>query len=1179
MLKLKTHKKIISIFGAAIFVVVFAAVGIYLLKGSHAESVSAAPTSPPVQICGNTSELSGPSSAPSGAITVPAGDNSGIFQYTLPANTTYYFTAGTHTLGTSEYGQIQAGVGDTFIGAPGAILSGQGNNHFAITGSNGITNNVTIKYLTIEDFIPPDSQGAVNTDSNDNWTIEYDTIEDNIPGAAMMVGSNNTIENNCLTQNGQYAFNGYQSPNDPESSSITHGPANINISDNEISYNDTCNWEAVSNFPITSPSGCKGAGQADGCGCSGGGKFWQVDGATYDGNYVHNNYNAGMWADTNNTGFDIEGNYFSNNYDEAIIYEISYNALMKDNTFVGNAIGSGPTSPGFPAPSIYISESGGESRVPGFSSGSLDITGNVFTNNWAGVELWENANRYCASTANSSSADCTLVNPTTANLTSCGNAADLATTPYINDCRWKTQNVTVSNNIFNLTPADVASDCTESNGCGFNGLFSEYGTYPPYDAYYVPLNISNNQNNIFKDNTYNGPWNFMGLVLGDKATWAQWTSGFNDSSSNDHFNAQDAGSTFNSQAAPTPAPTPNPSVPTEVSAIANSATSVTVSWTASTDTGGPGIGGYYVLRNGVNITPNGVTTTKYTDTSAVASTSYAYTVEAHDSANAPNVSGQSTVASVTTPSSPSSSVSTPTPSVPTEVSAAASTPTSVVVSWKLSTETGGSTGSSSTSGNPTPDSKVGCNYQTDTWSGDASNVGYSVNKLSGTNGNPASFSVQVNANKGTTEVVGYPSTQCLLYSAIPSTLTSSYNITPPAASSGLDYEYAYDVWLTTASAAQSGSWSGDLELMIWNDVNGQVPAGSFKSSLSDGSKVWVAGSNTSGTVSVVLPKTDTSGTVDIASIISQLKSDGYITANDNGILDVEYGIEAPYGGGQTFTVNSLSLSESGSTTTPTPTDSSPTIAGYYVLRNGVNITPNMVTSTNYTDTSVVANTAYMYSVEAVDSAKNVSAPSPAVSVTTPKPVDTTPPTQPTGLMATAASPSQINLQWKASTDSIGVAGYYVYRNGIKIATVTTTSYGDANLSASTKYSYYVVAFDGAGNKSTASATVSATTQTQATKTLTMEGTVRNLKTGTPISNAYVHTGTVATAHGMAFAYTNTSGQYVLTGLIPNKQHYYSFSSSNYLTDAFYLTLRAGTRTEYVNLAPAAVRIPVSNTKG
>ncbi len=128
-----------------------------------------------------------------------------------------------------------------------------------------------------------------------------------------------------------------------------------------------------------------------------------------------------------------------------------------------------------------------------------------------------------------------------------------------------------------------------------------------------------------------------------------------------------------------------------------------------------------------------------------------------------------------------------------------------------------------------------------------------------------------------------------------------------ANSGGLDYEYAYDIWLTTASAATSNNWDNKLELMIWNYVNGQVPAGSVAGTLSDGSKVWVAGSNSTGTVSVVLPKNETSGTLNNPSIKSQLKPKRNITSADTGILDVEYGIEAPYGGGQTFKVNGLSV--------------------------------------------------------------------------------------------------------------------------------------------------------------------------------------------------------------------------------------------------------------------------------
>ncbi len=89
--------------------------------------------------------------------------------------------------------------------------------------------------------------------------------------------------------------------------------------------------------------------------------------------------------------------------------------------------------------------------------------------------------------------------------------------------------------------------------------------------------------------------------------------------------------------------------------------------------------------------------------------------------------------------------------------------------------------------------------------------------------------------------------------------------------------------------------------------------------------------------------------------------------------------------------------------------------------------------------------------------------------------DTTAPTVPTGLTATAISSSQINLSWTASTDNVGVTGYNIYRGGTKIGTSLGATYQDTGLAASTSYSYTVAAFDAAGNTSAQSAGASATT--------------------------------------------------------------------------------------------------------
>jgi hypothetical protein len=90
-------------------------------------------------------------------------------------------------------------------------------------------------------------------------------------------------------------------------------------------------------------------------------------------------------------------------------------------------------------------------------------------------------------------------------------------------------------------------------------------------------------------------------------------------------------------------------------------------------------------------------------------------------------------------------------------------------------------------------------------------------------------------------------------------------------------------------------------------------------------------------------------------------------------------------------------------------------------------------------------------------------------------VDNDPPTAPSNLVAAAASRSQIDLAWDPSTDNFAVAGYTVYRDGVQVGTTAETVFADTRLDAGTAYSYFVTAYDEAGNVSGASNTASATT--------------------------------------------------------------------------------------------------------
>jgi hypothetical protein len=127
------------------------------------------------------------------------------------------------------------------------------------------------------------------------------------------------------------------------------------------------------------------------------------------------------------------------------------------------------------------------------------------------------------------------------------------------------------------------------------------------------------------------------------------------------------------------------------------------------------------------------------------------------------------------------------------------------------------------------------------------------------------------------------------------------------------------------------------------------------------------------------------------------------------------------------------------------------------------------------NTTTSSNGSHTLLAIAKDAAGN-STTSASVTATVSNTADTTAPSVPGGLTATAVSSSQINLSWTASTDNVGVTGYNVFRGGTKIGTSPNTSYQDAGLAASTTFTYTVSAFDAAGNTSAQSAGASATTQ-------------------------------------------------------------------------------------------------------
>ena len=173
------------------------------------------------------------------------------------------------------------------------------------------------------------------------------------------------------------------------------------------------------------------------------------------------------------------------------------------------------------------------------------------------------------------------------------------------------------------------------------------------------------------------------------------------------------------------------------------------------------------------------------------------------------------------------------------------------------------------------------------------------------------------------------------------------------------------------------------------------------------------------------------------------------------------------------------------------------VTGYLVERcSGASCTSfaqiGTSTTANFSDSGLTASTSYGYRVRATDAAGNLSTYSNTASATTQVGPDTTPPTAPTGLVATASSGTQIGLAWTASTDNAGVTGYRVERcsgasctSFAQIGTSTTANFSDSGLTASTSYGYRVRATDAAGNLSNYSNTASATTSSSGGSNITV----------------------------------------------------------------------------------------------
>lgn len=542
-----------------------------------------------------------------------------------------------------------------------------------------------------------------------------------------------------------------------------------------------------------------------------------------------------------------------------------------------------------------------------------------------------------------------------------------------------------------------------------------------------------------------------------------------------------------------------PTAPTNLAASNLTGTSVNLSWTASTDN--VGVTGYDVYRNGTKINTALVTATSYNATGLTPATSYTFNVVARDAGG--NTSTNSNTINVTTPD-------TQAPTAPTNLTSASVTATSLTLNWTASTDNVAVTGYDVYRNNVKINTAP---VITTTYSVTGLTQGTAYNfyvKAFDAIGNMSANSNTLAVTTTDTQAPTAPTN--LSSSAVTSTTltlswtaatdnlavtgydifrngakintsvvtTTTYNVTGLVASTAYSfYVQARDaagnlstnsntVNVTTPAAPQGCTGTGSINFQRWNNVTGTAVSNLTSLSTYPNS-----------------PSTNT--TITTFEIPSN--------AADNYGARVYGWICPPTTGNYTFWIASDDNGELWLSTTSSSANK--VRIAYHTQYTGSREWNKYTTQKS----AVIAlNAGQLYYVEALmkegtggdnlavgwaKPGQATTAPSeviPGTSLIRTQP-DTQAPTAPTNLNAASITQTTFTLNYTASSDNVGVTGYDIYQNGVKIntANIAATTYDVTGLTAGTSYNFYVVAKDAAGNISANSSTLPVTTQSPDTQ--------------------------------------------------------------------------------------------------
>ena len=595
-----------------------------------------------------------------------------------------------------------------------------------------------------------------------------------------------------------------------------------------------------------------------------------------------------------------------------------------------------------------------------------------------------------------------------------------------------------------------------------------------------------------------------------------------------------------------------PSIPTGLTLDSAAANAVSISWTASTDDQGT-VASYRVFRDTVEVGTS--TTTTYIDNTVQAEQSYLYTVSAIDDSG--NESSQSTTLLVDTPVIVGSDITPPT--IPTGLTLNNATASSVSISWTASTDIQGTValyhilrdgseiGTSAVASytDNTVASETTYTY-TVTAEDDSTNESAASADLNvDTPTNPTTDGSQLiagypfeegtgntvldlsgNGNNGTltggaTRNLSGETGEAIEFNGTDSSINlGAMNITTPTMSIALwfkpdDFGISDARLISKANGTASSAhyWmistirqSGQSRLRFrLKTENGGTSTLIGNAALIP--SVWTHVTATYDGINMKLFQNSIEvGSLAKTGAISTSPSiEAWIGANpsnnkffDGLIDDVRLYGEALDGSTiQAIVAGSLPLIDNGggnntdteSPSTPGNLTAQPTAAqvdlnwtaatdnvGVVLYRVAIDGTETgTAATTSFQATGLNAGQSYSFSVIAEDASGNQSTAA-TVTATTLSTTDTIVPSIPTDLTLDSAAANVVSISWIASTDDQGtVASYRVFRDTVEVGTSTTTTYTDNTVQAEQSYLYSVLAIDDSGNESSQSTTLSVNT--------------------------------------------------------------------------------------------------------